>query len=636
MSVRSNPTSNSPLGESRRTSHQPRTTTPRVTSASTAATSRRDYLGALPASLAKVRKDATQSLAIAVVHKDDPGSKEETPCTASNADQDQDSPIDSQSKQRIDSILEGIIRGNNRTPDDHGELAQVKEKISEIEAAIRHLTEVLLQANRPAVIHRDQPGSEEAPSSGERSETPSEAHEEESPRTISELLYPDEEEEELTCVYCTAQKRPHRHNSSACVHFSRMTPEDQWRLVSQPMFCARCLHTTASHEANQCPVLEPELCTSCPVPHDKQLKCNDTTSLDRVLRTSKATKKMQEYAHAQEKGPFLIGVDQSRVEKERLGLRTDLCVVCSPEKMYDMKGTKYSVHDTAQCPIFPVFLKEEQWNLVFRYSLCPRCLQRTPFYPDAPRQACSCPHDLPVLCKGCPEPHIARLKCKNESPALTQETKAREPMMRFSDTSRERSFSYWGSESPADCAVTTKTCDGPIVPLSANAPEYIPQTGRLEPPIIALTQNPDLKPTAPVSADAEAQSDAVTCLYTVSPEARQGLAEPEIAHVDPSSNLDEDSDKEEDFEGTYCWYCEDMEDHEIANCSYLRDATTEMQRTYLQDTATCISCLELEEMNPQHLCDTSNICTSCNDQHHTILKCEVFPLTQTSEPATEA
>ena len=167
MPVRSYPTSNSPLGESNRPPHRPHTTTPRVTSASTAATSRRDYLGALPACLAKVRKDATQSLAIAVVHRDDPGSEEETPRTDSKADQNQEPPIDSQSKQRIDNILEEIVRGNNHTSNDREELAIIKEKIGEIEAAIQRLTAVavLLQTHGSAVTHRSDPGSEDAPSS---------------------------------------------------------------------------------------------------------------------------------------------------------------------------------------------------------------------------------------------------------------------------------------------------------------------------------------------------------------------------------------------------------------------------------------------------------------------------------------
>ena len=121
----------------------------------------------------------------------------------------------------------------------------------------------------------------------------------------------------------------------------------------------------------------------------------------------------------------------------------------------------------------------------------------------------------------------------------------------------------------------------------------------------------------------------------MSPDLERDAIESSTAPDEPSSTANEDSEEEEDDEGLFCWYCEDMEDHEIVNCRYLRDATTAVQRIFLQDTATCISCLELETTNPKHLCDTSNICTSCNDPHHRTIKCDVFPLTQTSLPEAD-
>ena len=79
-----------------------------------------------------------------------------------------------------------------------------------------------------------------------------------------------------------------------------------------------------------------------------------------------------------------------------------------------------------------------------------------------------------------------------------------------------------------------------------------------------------------------------------------------------------------------------MEDHESGRCNYLREATAEEQRIYLLHTVVCPSCLEWEEQNLQHSCNTSGICTKCDDPHHSIIKCEVFPLTQISEPTSEA
>ena len=114
------------------------------------------------------------------------------------------------------------------------------------------------------------------------------------------------------------------------------------------------------------------------------------------------------------------------------------------------------------------------------------------------------------------------------------------------------------------------------------------------------------------------------------PELQQTRIQPEAATEEPSSDTDEDSEDE----GTYCLYCEDMEDHESGRCNYLREATAEVQRTYLQNNAACILCLELEE--PEHPCSTSDTCTTCEDPHHSIIKCEVFPLTQSSEPTSEA
>ena len=238
----------------------------------------------------------------------------------------------------------------------------------------------------------------------------------------------------------------------------------------------------------------------------------------------------------------------------------------------------------------------------------------------------------------------------------------------------ERSFSCGGSVGNTDSAVPTKTWDGLRVPLSANAPEYTPQAERREPPDSAqanteLIQDSDpYKPTAPISEDAVEELNTAHCLYTGTPTLTRYLAESRTAPIneeadtkpveatilctmtpdlardaiesstapdEPSSTANEDSEEEEDDEGLYCWYCEDMEDHEIVNCLYLRDATTAVQRIFLQDTATCISCLELETTNPKHLCDTSNICTSCNDPHHRTIKCDVFPLTQTSLPEAD-
>ena len=74
---------------------------------------------------------------------------------ATCTDTSPDAPIDAQSKQRIDSLLEGIIRDNNRTPNDHDqrELAEVMEKITALETAIQQLT-MILQASGNAVIHQ--------------------------------------------------------------------------------------------------------------------------------------------------------------------------------------------------------------------------------------------------------------------------------------------------------------------------------------------------------------------------------------------------------------------------------------------------------------------------------------------------
>ena len=151
-----------------------------------------------------------------------------------------------------------------------------------------------------------------------------------------------------------------------------------------------------------------------------------------------------------------------------------------------------------------------------------------------------------------------------------------------------------------------------------------------------MTPNPDREPTAPISEDAEMKQVATTCLYMISPEVQQYLAQTNRATEEPSPLLDEDSEDEEEFEGTNCWYCEDIVDHDTGRCNYLRELTAEEQRDYLQVTATCIKCLELEEQSLQHSCKTSDICTSCDDPHHSIIKCEVFPLTQISEPTSEA
>ena len=225
-----------------------------------------------------------------------PGSKEETPREAGEEDQEQEPPIDSQSQQRIDNLLEGIIRGNNHTSDDRGELARIKERIGEVESAIQRLTEALHQAHGSAVTHSSDPGSREAPLRETGQRYLAKAHEEASPAQhaptlpISELPSPIDEGEEPMCVYCTARRLFRRHNSSACIYFSVMTTDDHWQFVSQQRFCLRCLHTTASHDANQCPVPDPELCTSCPTPHEKQLKCRDATSHSNFFRTHKATK----------------------------------------------------------------------------------------------------------------------------------------------------------------------------------------------------------------------------------------------------------------------------------------------------------------------------------------------------------
>ena len=100
-----------------------------------------------------------------------------------------------------------------------------------------------------------------------------------------------------------------------------------------------------------------------------------------------------------------------------------------------------------------------------------------------------------------------------------------------------------------------------------------------------MTQNPDLKPTAPISEDADMNPAPGTCLhtlYTMFPDLQQNRTQPEAATEEPSSDTDEDSEDE----GTFCQYCDDMEDHESGRCNYLREATAEVQRTYLRDRAT--------------------------------------------------
>ena len=78
----------------------------------------------------------------------------------------------------------------------------------------------------------------------------------------------------------------------------------------------------------------------------------------------------------------------------------------------------------------------------------------------------------------------------------------------------------------------------------------------------------------------------------MSPDLERDAIESSTAPDEPSSTANEDSEEEEDDEGLFCWYCEDMEDHEIANCLYLREAETEEQRFFVLYSAICISCLE--------------------------------------------
>ena len=179
--------------------------------------------------MANIRGDSQQFLVSAEVHTGDPGSNDGTPPHAASTDTSPDAPIDAQSKQRIDNLLENIIQGNNRTPGDHDqrELAEVKEKITSLEAAIQQLTTLLLHTEKSAVTHRANPGSEEATPSDIMSETSSEAIKELSPvehastPTVAILPSPVDEEEDLNCVYCTAHQQPHRHTSSACTRFPK-------------------------------------------------------------------------------------------------------------------------------------------------------------------------------------------------------------------------------------------------------------------------------------------------------------------------------------------------------------------------------------------------------------------------------
>ena len=126
------PTLHRPLGDNGPEVHLARAPTHRTTSASTTATSQRDYLHNLPACLAHVRQDASQVLVTADIHTSDPGSE-------GGVAPNEDSPIDDHTKEGIDSLLEEIVRGNNHTADKCGEIAYVKERILAIEAAIQKL-----------------------------------------------------------------------------------------------------------------------------------------------------------------------------------------------------------------------------------------------------------------------------------------------------------------------------------------------------------------------------------------------------------------------------------------------------------------------------------------------------------------
>ena len=105
------PTLHRPLGGNGPEPYLAHTPTHGTTSRSTTATSQQDYLHDLPAYLAKVRQDVSHTLVTAEVHMTDPGSEERVV-------PNQEPPIDDQTKTRIDSFLEEIVRGKNHTADD--------------------------------------------------------------------------------------------------------------------------------------------------------------------------------------------------------------------------------------------------------------------------------------------------------------------------------------------------------------------------------------------------------------------------------------------------------------------------------------------------------------------------------------